>query len=279
MAGKKRFIHNTDIGQNFLIDASVAEYMAKRADVKEDDVILEIGPGEGALTRPLLARLPKRLYAVELDRRLLDGLSAIAGKDGRFVPFMGDAVCFDYSAALEEAPTKIIANLPYHITTPLMWTFLEKLAPLGTEYMLLMVQQEYAERMSASCGCHERSPLGITVEAMGSAAIVRKVPPSAFRPQPRVNSAIIELKIEKNRTLANDADWRELLSKSFAQRRKTLANNWAAGYPALGRDGALSILSAHGLSATARAEELSLEKWFALAKEPYFCVKKQKGCE
>lgn len=277
MAEKRRFINNTDIGQNFLIDESVVAYTVKRAAVTPDDVILEIGPGGGILTRGLLSAGPRALCAVEVDERLRDGLEALASRDGRLRLFWGDAVCFDYRAELPETPTKIVANLPYHITTPILWTFLEKLIPAGVGYMLLMVQLESAERIASPERSRARSPLGVTVEAMGGAEILRKVPPQAFRPQPRVNSALIEIKIEKNRELANDRTWRALLARSFAQRRKTLVNNWTAGYADIDRERALAILEAHGLSATARAEELSLEKWFELAKEPDFQIKEKGG--
>lgn len=277
MAEKRRFINNTDIGQNFLIDESVVAYTVKRAAVAPDDVILEIGPGGGILTRGLLSAGPRELYAVEVDERLRDGLERIAASDGRLRLFWGDAVRFDYGAGLPDTPTKIVANLPYHITTPILWTFLEKLIPAGVSYMLLMVQLESAERIASPAHSRARSPLGVTVEAMGGAEILRKVPPQAFRPQPRVNSALIEIKIEKNRGLANDGGWRALLARSFAQRRKTLVNNWTAGWPEMGRERALALLEAHGLSATARAEELSLEKWFELAKEPDFQIKDKGG--
>ena len=277
MAEKRRFINNTDIGQNFLIDESVVAYTVKRAAVTPDDVILEIGPGGGILTRGLLSASPRALYAVEVDERLRGGLEAIAAKDGRLRIFWGDAVRFDYLSELPEIPTKIVANLPYHITTPIMWTFLEKLIPAGTSYMLLMVQLESAERIASPARSRARSPLGVTVEAMGGAEILRKVPPQAFRPQPRVNSALIEIKIEKNRGLANDRTWRALLARSFTQRRKTLVNNWTAGYADIDRERALAILDAHGFSATARAEELTLEKWFELAKEPDFQIKEKGG--
>lgn len=277
MAEKRRFINNTDIGQNFLIDESVVAYTVKRAAVTPDDVILEIGPGGGILTRGLLSAGPRALYAVEVDERLRDGLEALASRDGRLRLFWGDAVRFDYRAELPETPTKIVANLPYHITTPVLWTFLEKLIPAGVGYMLLMVQLESAERIASPERSRARSPLGVTVEAMGGAEILRKVPPQAFRPQPRVNSALIEIKIEKNRGLANDRTWRALLARSFTQRRKTLVNNWTAGYADIDRERALAILDAHGLSATARAEELSLEKWFELAKEPDFQIKEKGG--
>lgn len=277
MAEKRRFINNTDIGQNFLIDESVVAYTVKRAAVTPDDVILEIGPGGGILTRGLLSAGPRALCAVEVDERLRDGLEALASRDGRLRLFWGDAVRFDYRAELPETPTKIVANLPYHITTPILWTFLEKLIPVGVGYMLLMVQLESAERIASPERSRARSPLGVTVEAMGGAEILRKVPPQAFRPQPRVNSALIEIKIEKNRGLANDRAWRALLARSFTQRRKTLVNNWTAGYADIDRKRALAILEAHGLSATARAEELPLAKWFELAKEPDFQIKEKGG--
>ena len=277
MAEKRRFINNTDIGQNFLIDESVVAYTVKRAAVTPDDVLLEIGPGGGILTRGLLSAGPRALYAVEVDERLREGLEALASRDGRLRLFWGDAVRFDYRAELPETPTKIVANLPYHITTPILWTFLEKLIPAGVGYMLLMVQLESAERIASPERSRARSPLGVTVEAMGGAEILRKVPPQAFRPQPRVNSALIEIKIEKNRGLANDRTWRALLARSFTQRRKTLVNNWTAGYADIDRERALAILDAHGLSATARAEELPLEKWFELAKEPDFQIKEKGG--
>lgn len=277
MAEKRRFINNTDIGQNFLIDESVVAYTVKRAAVTPDDVLLEIGPGGGILTRGLLSAGPRALCAVEVDERLRDGLEALASRDGRLRLFWGDAVRFDYRSELPETPTKIVANLPYHITTPILWTFLEKLIPAGVSYMLLMVQLESAERIASPERSRARSPLGVTVEAMGGAEILRKVPPQAFRPQPRVNSALIEIKIEKNRGLANDRTWRALLARSFTQRRKTLVNNWTAGYADIDRERALAILDAHGLSATARAEELPLEKWFELAKEPDFQIKEKGG--
>ena len=149
MAEKRRFINNTDIGQNFLIDESVVAYTVKRAAVTPDDVILEIGPGGGILTRGLLSAGPRALCAVEVDERLRDGLEALASRDGRLRLFWGDAVRFDYRAELPETPTKIVANLPYHITTPILWAFLEKLIPAGVGYMLLMVQLESAERIAS----------------------------------------------------------------------------------------------------------------------------------
>lgn len=273
MARIPNFIHNTDIGQNFLIDRSIVDFMIDRAKLTSRDRILEIGPGEGILTEGLLSTECSGLCTIELDTRLKHTIDMLALKDSRLHPLWGDAVQFDYANKLPWMPNRVIANLPYHITTPLLWVFLEKLVPQGLDYMLLMVQLESAQRITSPHGHRERSPLGITVEAMGSSAIVRNVPPSAFRPQPRVNSCIIEIIINKERELAADRTWRGLLARSFAQRRKTLINNWVSGYTDVDRDKALQILERNGLKTTARAEELPLDVWKKLLKEPEFYLK------
>ena len=273
MARIPNFIHNTDIGQNFLIDHSIVDFMIARAKLTPADRVLEIGPGEGILTEGLLSTECSGICTVELDTRLKHAIEMLAIKDSRLHPLWGDAVQFDYENELPWMPNRVIANLPYHITTPLLWVFLEKLVPHGLDYMLLMVQLESAQRITSPHGHRERSPLGITVEAMGTSAILRNVPPSAFRPQPRVNSCIIEIKIEKEKELATDRTWRGLLARSFAQRRKTLANNWIAGYTEMDREKAMEILERNGLKTTARAEEISLDVWKKLAKEPEFYLR------
>lgn len=273
MSKLPHFVHNTDIGQNFLIDRSVVDFIIKRAALTSADRVLEIGPGEGILTEGLLSSPCASLCTVELDTRLKHVIDMLAIKDSRLHPLWGDAVQFDYENGLPSFPNRIIANLPYHITTPLLWVFLEKLVKHGLEYMLLMVQLESAERIISPEKHRERSPLGITIEAMGSAEILRKVPPSAFRPQPRVNSCLIEIKIDKNSDLPLDRTWRGLLARSFTQRRKTLVNNWVSGYNSVTREVALDILERHELKPSARAEELPLDVWFALAKEDVFYLK------
>ena len=273
MARIPNFIHNTDIGQNFLIDRSIVDFMIDRASLTSGDRVLEIGPGEGILTEGLLSTECSGICTVELDTRLKHTIDMLALKDSRLHPLWGDAVQFDYLNRLPWMPNRVIANLPYHITTPLLWVFLEKLVPHGLDYMLLMVQLESAQRITSPHGHRERSPLGITVEAMGSSAIVRNVPPTSFRPQPRVNSCIIEISINKERSLAADRTWRGLLARSFAQRRKTLINNWVSGYTEIERERALQILERNGLKTTSRAEELPLDVWQKLLKEPEFYLK------
>ena len=273
MARIPNFIHNTDIGQNFLIDHSIVDLRMGGAKLPPEDNVLEVGRGEGILTEGLLSTECSGVCTVELDTRLKHTIDMLAIKDSRLHPLWGDAVQFDYENKLPWMPNRVIANLPYHITTPLLWVFLEKLVPRGLNYMLLMVQLESAQRITSPSGHRERSPLGITVEAMGTSAILRSVPPSAFRPQPRVNSCIIDIKIDNNRTLACDRTWRGLLARSFTQRRKTLINNWISGYADIDRDKALEILERNELKPTARAEELSLDIWLSLSREPEFYLK------
>ncbi len=258
------FRANTQIGQNFLVDAGVADWTVARAALGENDRVLEIGPGKGILTRRLLASDCRSVTAIEIDRRLEEFLLPLEAAFSKFHLFWGDAVVFDY-ASLEEPPTQVVANIPYHITTPLTWALLEGLGG-ALERMLLMVQLEAAERLAAGPGTKQRTALGVTLEAMGGVRVVRRVSSAAFHPRPRVESAIVEIALGQNRHLPHDALWRALLKTSFQQRRKTLLNNWSAPplpehpFP-IPRERALALLAACSLKNTARAEELTLTQW------------------
>ncbi|MBQ7733267.1 MAG: ribosomal RNA small subunit methyltransferase A [Synergistaceae bacterium] len=209
-------------GQNFLVDKNILNLIIMRADLKSSDCVLEIGPGQGVLTRELLAQGISYLHAIELDQRLqasLDDLTARAD----FALHWGDAVKFDYDT-LSPFPNKLVANIPYNITTPLIWELI-KYASRGLRYYLLMLQKEAALRLTAKPDTKERYPLGIAIEAMGHAGIIHHVSRTCFKPVPKVDSAIVEIVIDRNFELACDDLWRELLHAGFAHRRKTLANN------------------------------------------------------
>ena len=240
--------------------------MADRADIGPSDVVLEIGPGKGILTKELLKYPCARLYAIELDTKLKDDLAPIAVQDGRLALFWTDAVPFDYSR-LSPPPTHVVANLPYHITTPVIWALLESLASGCLRYMLLMVQKEAAARLAAGAASRESCPLGITLSAMGDIASSRQVPRGAFSPAPKVDSAIVEIKLydgkDARRELPADKKWRKLLSGSFAQRRKTLVNNWAGSF-GIPKDRAAELLASCDIPPRSRPEELPLEAWLAL---------------
>jgi 16S rRNA (adenine1518-N6/adenine1519-N6)-dimethyltransferase len=269
---KNFFVSNKDIGQNFLRDRTIAAWMAERAGLQTDGRVLEIGPGMGMLTEELLKTPCASVDAVELDTRLRDGMERLAESDGRLTLHWGDAVRFDYSK-LESPPSHVVANIPYHITTPLLWRLIETFSGAGLRYMLLMVQKETAERLASGAGSRSSCPLGITLACLGEISIPRSVPRRAFSPMPRVESAIAEMVFQGEKrgyaglpavlALPRDKIWRGLLAGSFSNRRKTLVNNWAGSFR-MPRGFASEILASRSLSALARPEELSLDDWLAL---------------
>lgn len=210
-------------GQNFLVDRNILACIIRRACLSNDDVILEIGPGHGVLTRALLAENVKCVHCVEIDERMRPELESLAENDSRLVLHWGDAVRYDYES-LSPFPNKAVANIPYNITTPLIWKLL-KFAGRGLLYHLYMLQKEPAMRLIAPADTKERYPLGVTVQAMGRAEIVRNVSRECFRPVPNVDSVLCEIAITENYGLAGDSLWSEILHRGFSHRRKTLANN------------------------------------------------------
>ncbi len=259
------FKHNRKIGQNFLMDTNYIDLMLKEAALGSEDCCLEVGPGQGVLTKKLLRETEARkIYALEVDPRLKTYLEPMAEEDSRLSLFWEDAVRFDYTA-LDPSPTQVIANIPYHITTPLLWKILEDLAPRRLYSILLMVQKEAALRLQAAPQTKERYPLGITLDAMGKAAILRSVPPQAFFPRPRVDSAILHIRLERHPELPQNRTWRTLLSRAFAQRRKTLYNNLKGYLPS--KECIEESCAAAGISPSLRAEQLHTDQWLRLHEE------------
>ena len=254
---------NRNIGQNFLVDPNILRIIIDTASIKTDDVILEIGPGTGALTRELLLANPRYIYAIEIDRRMEPFLDKLPDTEGKLNIFWEDAVRFNYDSGLAQNPTKIVANIPYHISTPLLWNLLAALPSRGLCYMLLMVQKEIAKRFTAPPRTKERNPLGITIDAMGDSRIVRQVSPGSFRPVPRVTSALLEIQPRRQTGLAASPLWRQLVKTGFTRRRRTLVNNLGQDFFG-GSRGTVEILQEMGLSATVRAEELETSHWLAL---------------
>jgi 16S rRNA (adenine1518-N6/adenine1519-N6)-dimethyltransferase len=257
------FVPNTDIGQNFLKDRNILRILVEEAQLAPEDLVLEIGPGMGVLTEELLAGPCREVIAIELDRRLAPYLEPLAQRHPRLRLHWGDALRFPYGE-LPEGPNKVIANVPYYITTPLLWTLLECLSGRGLRTLLLMVQKEAAERLVASPGTKARTPLGITLEAMGHVALLRNIPPTAFFPRPSVDSSLVRIVLEKEYAwLPGDSLWRSLLRNAFAQRRKMLRTT-LLGIVGKDRAHAEERLSSLAIAPTARAEELETGQWLAL---------------
>lgn len=236
-------------GQNFLIDKNILSCIIRRANLVPDDVILEIGPGHGVLTRALLEGGVKCVHSVEIDERMRPELEVIAEEYPCLSLHWGDAVRYDYGS-LSPFPNKVIANIPYNITTPLIWELL-KFALHGLTYHLYMLQKEAAMRLVAPSDTKERYPLGVTVEAVGRAEIVRNVARECFRPVPNVDSVLCEIVCRENYDIARDSLWSEILHRGFSHRRKTLANNLK---------NFADVLSYGGL----RAEDLSCSQWLEI---------------
>lgn len=240
-------------GQNFMIDRNIIAFMIERSCVNENDCVLEVGPGHGILTRALLDANVKCIHAIELDERFHDELDELAVSDTRLHVHWADAVTFNYDS-LVPFPNKIIANIPYNITTPLIWKLIQY-AKHGLIYHMYMLQKEAAIRLTAPPDTKARYPLGITIEALGHASILKNVSRECFRPVPNVDSVIAEIMIERNFELACDESWSELLHRGFSQRRKTLQNN-LKGY-----------VNVPGEYAKMRAEDLTCDEWLKIYHE------------
>lgn len=257
-------------GQNFLIDKNILAEIISRADLSENDCVLEIGPGHGILTRALLAEKIKFLHSIELDKRLQPELEKIEEHEKNFRLHWADAVIFDY-ASLNPFPNKVVANIPYNITTPLIWNLL-KYSVHGINYFLFMLQKEAALRLTAPHDTKARYPLGVTVEAMGKASIVKNVSRNCFRPVPDVDSAVVEIVIDKNFELTADSLWKDLLHRSFAHRRKTLLNN-LKDFLNINLSEWKKIINMSGIDENIRAEDLTYGEWIEIYKKVKLLIK------
>jgi len=243
---KKRF------GQHFLKDPNTARIVA--SGVTEDDVVLEIGPGRGFLTT-FLAERAGLVHAVELDPDVLPSLRQAVGDRNNVVVHEGDALRFDYSA-LEPAPNRLVANLPYNIASPLVLALLEDSGSLRT--LRFMVQLEVAHRMAAERGTKDYAAYAVLAHLLASVRVVHRVPPTVFDPPPRVHSAVVEM----DRITRPDGyqGIKRLVLGAFRSRRKRLVNN----LPEPTRGEAPRILQPLGYGSDVRAEELAPEDFVAL---------------
>jgi len=259
------FNNKISLGQNFLNNPEVVRRSLEAGALNSTDVVLEVGPGQGALTRALLQSSCRFVHALEIDRRLAPWLEPLqAGSSDRFEILWDDVLSVDLRR-LFPVPTKVLANIPYNITTDLIWKILVELGPSRLERLILLVQKEAADRLGAPPATKERSPLGITLEQMGTVRTLMKVSPGSFSPPPKIWSALISVDLAENFDLAASPRWRQLLAAAFAQRRKKLVNNLAAaGYD---KSELSAFLAAAGIGLAARAEELTSSQWRALYHE------------
>ena len=249
------------LGQNFLIDAEALERVVSAAEVGPADVILEVGAGLGTLTQRL-ARLAARVVAVEYDRRLEPVLRETVGQEPRVEIVMADVLRLDLGRVLAQAEFKVVANIPYQITSHLIRRLLESASP--PQRVVLTVQREVAERVVAGPG--EMNLLALGVQAYGQAQVVARLPAAAFYPAPRVESAVlrIDVRVPPRMTPEQAREVFRLARGGFAQPRKKLRNSLAAGLHLSPQDVERRLTQA-GISPASRAEDLSLEDWQRIA--------------
>ena len=238
------------LGQNFLADTNLLAAVVRDAAPQPDDVVLEVGGGEGALTREL-APLVASVHVVELDERLRPALEQAGVGDGNVELHFGDAMRLDL-AALDPAPNRMIANLPYSIATPLILRTIEELP--GLESWTLMVQREIADRLRAEPGSRVYGAPSVLVQLACEVEQLRTVDRAVYTPRPQVDSAL--LRLQRHGPGASAAQ-RELVRGGFAHRRKSLARSFELAGADEGREATRAALREAGLAADARAEALS----------------------
>jgi 16S rRNA (adenine1518-N6/adenine1519-N6)-dimethyltransferase len=252
------------LGQNFLLDLNLTAKIARCAGDLSGFDILEVGPGPGGLTRGLLAEGARHVVAVEMDPRAIPVLEEIAAAyPGRLTPLLGDALKLDMAAHLT-APVKVVANLPYNVGTELLIRWLTPAVwPPFWESLTLMFQKEVAERIVAKPGSDHYGRLALLAQWRADPKIVMTLPPEAFTPAPKVHSAVVHVKrLEGPRFPADFAVLQRITAMAFNQRRKMLRSSLKG----LGPDVEAKLLAA-GIAPTARAEEIGLEQFCALARE------------
>lgn len=267
---KYGFNFQKKFGQNFLIDTHVLEKIIRAAEITKDDLVLEIGPGIGTMTQ-YLCESARKVIAVEIDKNLIPILTTdtLAAYDNVTV-INEDVLKLDLKALAEKEndgrPIKVVANLPYYITTPIIMGLFESHVPLAS--VTVMVQKEVAERMQAAPGGKDYGALSLAVQYYATPYIAANVPPNCFMPRPNVGSAVIRLTLHEKSpvTVKDEALLFRLIRASFAQRRKTLVNGLTNSPElSLTKDEALAAICKCGFSETVRGETLSLEDFAKLS--------------
>ena len=263
-------------GQNFLIAPWVPQSIALEAGVDETAGVLEIGPGIGPLTQQLALRA-KKVCAVELDERLKPILAMTVGEFDNLEILWGDVLKQDVAALVKEKFAGLrpmaCANLPYYITSPILSALLEAEC---FESVTVMVQKEVAQRIASAPGTEDYSAFTVFCQYYAEPKLLFDVPAHCFLPQPKVTSAVIQLKVrpERNWGIADEGVFFRLVKASFAMRRKKLSNGLASGFPELGKAGAAEIIEAAGFDANVRGETLSIPEFARIANE---IVKRREG--
>ena len=267
---KYNFMFQKRFGQNFLIDTRVLDKIISASGITKDDMILEVGPGIGTMTQ-YLCESARKVVAVEIDKNLIPILENDTLKEYDNVRVINeDILKLDINKLVEEEndgkPIKVVANLPYYITTPIIMGLFESHVPI--ESITIMVQKEVADRMQVGPGTKDYGALSLAVQYYAKPEIIANVPPNCFMPRPNVGSAVI--KLTRHEQVPVEVKDEKLMFKliraAFNQRRKTLQNSINNSPElSLSKDQVVEALDKMGLSQTIRGEALSLEQFATLA--------------
>ena len=266
---KYNFNFQKKFGQNFLIDTHVLEKIIGAAQITKDDCVVEIGPGIGTMTQ-YLAESAGHVVAVEIDKALIPILEDTLSEYDNVEVINEDILKVDLQKLVDEKnggrPIKVVANLPYYITTPIVMCLFESHVPLQS--ITIMVQKEVAERMQAGPGSKDYGALSLAVQFYSKAEIVANVPPNCFIPRPNVGSAVIRLTRHSEPTVQvdNETLMFSIIRASFNQRRKMLTNGIAnAAGLSFGKEDVRDALLEMGVSENVRGEALTLEQFAQLS--------------
>jgi len=255
------------LGQHFVIDARVLQRIVDSADLLPDDLVVEIGAGTGGLTAPLAQRV-KKVYALEIDSGLVPILRAQFDGNERVEVVPVDALRFDYAALFRRwgRPLKVVANLPYEISTPILFRFFEDRECFSL--LVLMLQKEVARRLAAAPGSKDYGPLSLWTRLYTETRLLFPVSPQSFHPEPKVASAVVRLDMLPRPRIALDdpENLRKVIHSAFTYRRKTLGNALRLGdFSRYSPEKIQEALGRAGIDPRVRGEKLSLEEFHKAA--------------
>ncbi|SHK33139.1 dimethyladenosine transferase [Hathewaya proteolytica DSM 3090] len=263
VVARNEFKFSKALGQNFLTDEKVLKDIVDAGEISENDLVIEIGPGVGTLTRELLKKA-KKVIAIELDERLINILKEELSDFPNFQLIHMDALKVDFNSLIgEETSVKIVANLPYYVTTPIITRLLNE--RYNFKSLTIMIQKEVAERIAADANSKEYGALSLLVQYHCNAKIVRHVSPNCFLPRPKVDSIVIKLdKLDKPRVKVEKEDlFFKVIRAAFNMRRKTL---WNALKPmGLPKERMEKAFELSNIDPSRRGETLSIEEFASLS--------------
>ena len=269
---KYNFKFSKGLGQNFIIDDHVIERIMEGSEISPDDVILEIGPGIGVMTH-VLCDMSKKVVSIEIDKFLIPVLNETVGHHKNLKIINQDVLKVDLLGLIKEEfgeqKPKLVANLPYYVTTPIIMMFLEERIPVSD--LIVMIQKEVADRIIAKPSTKAYGALSVVVQYFTEPSIVTRVSRGSFMPMPNVDSSVIRLKVRENPPveLIDESVFFLTIKDGFGKRRKTLLNALSSGFLKITKEQARTALELAGIPENTRGEALTIDAFATLANAIY----------